>query len=185
MFRFLRALCKFLIRVFCHLFWSWLSSFHSIITVVLNMRRCGALLLRRLFSSLRICSNQAFNRTIFYNRKFGSAKLAFLNGHILETNKDTIAPNSARLPWDQGLSSTLSRKWSSLTLSPSFGLFYPKRPGYAPRTPFDEQKKLQVRQKGARKCKICELFNFGPFSHFHSDRMKTHVPSFPEVLDKK
>ena len=83
--------------------------------------RFVSLLLRRLFSSLRICSNQAFNRTIFYNRKFGSTKSAFLNGHISETKKDTIAPNSSKSPWDQRLSSTLSWKWSSLTLSPSFG----------------------------------------------------------------
>ena len=34
----------------------------------------SSLLLIRLISSLRICSNQAFNRTIFYNRKFGSTK---------------------------------------------------------------------------------------------------------------
>ena len=53
-------------------------------------------------------------------------------------------------------------------------------------TPFDDQKeKLQFWQKRARNCKIRELFHFGPFGHFHSDRPKTHVPWFLEVQKTK
>ena len=39
-----------------------------------------------------------------------------------------------------------------------------------------KKENLQFRQKRAWNCKICELFHFGPFGHFHSDRLKTHVP---------
>ena len=45
------------------------------------------------------------------------------NGHISETKWDFLDPLVPKFSYDQGLSPTLSWKWPSATLSPSFGLF--------------------------------------------------------------
>ena len=57
---------------------------------------------------------------------------------------------------------------------------------YAPGTFLHEgKKKLQSTQKWGVACKICELFHFGSFSHFHSARLKTQVSRLLKVLETK
>ena len=54
-----------------------------------------------------------------------------------------------------------------------------------PQGPFsallEEKRNLQFQQKWARNCKICELFHWGIFTHFHSAPQKTHyiLPPLP------
>ena len=60
--------------------------------------------------------------------KFGRTAISTLNGRISETKRDFLDPLVPKFSYDRGLSPTLSWKWPSATLSPSFGLFQSEKP---------------------------------------------------------
>ena len=60
--------------------------------------------------------------------KFGRTAIPTLNGRISETKRDFLDPLVPKFSYDRGLSPTLSWKWPSATLSPSFGLFQSEKP---------------------------------------------------------
>ena len=55
--------------------------------------------------------------------KFGRTAIPTLNGRISKTKRDFLDPLVPKFSYDRGLSPTLSWKWPSATLAPSFGLF--------------------------------------------------------------
>ena len=63
-----------------------------------------------------------------YIVKFGRTAISTLNGRISETKRDFLDPLVPKFSYDRGLSPTLSWKWPSATLSPSFGLFQSEKP---------------------------------------------------------
>ena len=63
-----------------------------------------------------------------YIVKFGHTAIPTLNGRISETKRDFLDPLVPKFSYDRGLSPTLSWKWPSATLSPSFGLFQSEKP---------------------------------------------------------
>ena len=63
-----------------------------------------------------------------YYVKFGRTAIPTSNGHISETKRDFLDPLVPKFSYDWGLSPTLSWKWPSATLSPSFGLFQSEKP---------------------------------------------------------
>ena len=58
-----------------------------------------------------------------YYVEFGRTAIPTSNGHISETKRAILDPLVPKFSYDRGLSPTLSWKWPSATLSPSFGLF--------------------------------------------------------------
>ena len=66
---------------------------------------------------------------IYYYR-FVYTSTFFSNGRISETKQDFLNALVPKFSYRRGLSSTLSWKWCSATLSPSFGLFQPERALY-------------------------------------------------------
>ena len=58
-----------------------------------------------------------------YIVKFGRTAIPTLNGRNSETKQDFLNPLVPKFSYDRRLSPTLSWKWPSATLSPSFGLF--------------------------------------------------------------
>ena len=64
----------------------------------------------------------------FYYVEFGRTAIPTSNGHISETKRDFLDPLVPKFSYDRGLSPTLSWKWPSATLSPSFGLFQSEKP---------------------------------------------------------
>ena len=59
----------------------------------------------------------------FYIVKSALTQIPTSNGHISETKRAILDPLVPKFSSDRGLSPTLSWKWPSATLSPSFGLF--------------------------------------------------------------
>ena len=59
----------------------------------------------------------------FYIVKSALTPIPTSNGHISETKRDSLDPLVPKFFSRRGLSPTLSWKWPSDTLSPSFGLF--------------------------------------------------------------
>ena len=60
--------------------------------------------------------------------KFDCTAIPTSNDHISETKRDFLDPLVPKFSYDRGLSPTLSWKWPSATLSPSFGLFQSEKP---------------------------------------------------------
>ena len=63
-----------------------------------------------------------------YYVEFGRTAIPTSNGHISETKRAILDPLVPKFSYDRGLSPTLSWKWPSATLSPSFGLFQSEKP---------------------------------------------------------
>ena len=64
----------------------------------------------------------------FYIVKSALTQIPTSNGHISETKRAILDPLVPKFSSDRGLSPTLSWKWPSATLSPSFGLFQSEKP---------------------------------------------------------
>ena len=63
-----------------------------------------------------------------YYVEIDRTQISTSNGHISETKKGTGDPLAPKFSSFRGLSSPLSWKWPSVTLSPSFGLFQSEKP---------------------------------------------------------
>ena len=139
---------------------------------------------------------------IYYKRFVYTGNFFSSNSRNFLTKKDTIAPNSSKLPWDQGLSVTLSWKWPCATLSSSFGLFHKRKhffgvfqgghwgpfwPRTCPQDPFPSWKKKMIPGSPIDRFPECFVISFIPasFSHFHSACLKTHISQLKEVLETK
>ena len=133
----------------------------------------------------------------FYIVKFGRTAIPTLNGRISETKRDFLDPLVPKFSYDRGLSPTLSWKWPSATLSPSFGLFQSEKPLFrgvpgvsrclslvriCPRDRF-RSRNFFFGGNPPKKftATFCDLFRWGIFTHFHSARLKTHyiLPQLP------
>ena len=132
--------------------------------------------------------------------KFGRTAISTLNGRISETKRDFLDPLVPKFSYDRGLSPTLSWKWPSATLSPSFGLFQSEKPLFrgvpgvsrclslvriCPRDRFRSRKffflavTLQKILPRHFVISFVEVF----FTHFHSARLKTLyiLPPLPPI----
>ena len=110
----------------------------------------------------------------FYIVKSALTPIPTSNGHISETKRGILYPLVPKFFSRRGLSTTLSWKWPSATLSPSFGLFqsdkalfrgvpggprWPSLVRICPRDRFTSRKKNSLGPPYfSRPCEFCDLF---------------------------
>ena len=149
-----------------------------------------------------LTENDPLTEEKIYYQRFVYTGTFCSNGRNFLTKKDTIAPNSSKLPRDRGLSFTLSWKLTCATLSSSFGLFRKRKHFFGvfqvgqsgpfwsrtcPQDPFPSWKKKMIPGSPIDRFPECFVISFIPasFSRFHSACLKTHISQLKEVLETK